>query len=78
MDTGIHSNTSDPVDRTENIKFEEIQEERAIKDAVERAVRAAEHAKAWIKHLESISYSVAIEQLEKDLGVISIESQERK
>ena len=74
-------NTSDVVDRTENVDFEEIKEEQ-LKLRVETALREVERLKIRIchltKHLDRISTSLTIEQLEKDLGVISIESQERK
>ena len=74
-------NTSDVVDRTENVDFEEIKEEQ-LKLSIETALREAERLKIWIchltKHLDRISTSLTIEQLEKDLGVISIESQKRK
>ena len=64
-------NTSDTVDRTENVNLEEIKakEERAIREAADNWLRYITY------HLDSIEQ---LDQLGKDLGAISIQDQERK
>ena len=67
-------NTSDTVERTENVDFKEVKEEK-----LNAILREADLWFRYItKHLNRIDTSEEIEQLEKDLGAISIQSQERK
>ena len=68
-------NTSDTVDRTENVDFEEVKEEK-----LDPARREAHLENIWLCHMTHIWISTLsqIDQLGKDLGVLSIQSQERQ
>ena len=69
MDTENTMNTSETVDKTEDVNFEEVKEERAIREAADNWLRYITY------HLDSIEQ---LDQLGKDLGAISIQEQERK
>ena len=74
-------NTSDKVDRTENVDFEEVTEEK-LNRILSNGPTGVREADIWFryitKHLGRISTSLMIEQLDKDLEDLSIQSQERE